>query len=136
MSISKSIRYLKFNSHNNDNILLDNYPVRDIYYLHRDSMETLRVQTYPQIETSALPTVTNAIKQSLDEMFSKQQFKDRNILVICELLGDIGKQLSPDQITDIVSEMQYLTECWLDDFEREIFKGITLKELLHEKGGL
>jgi len=100
-------------------------------------METLKLQTYRPVETTcALPSVTKAIKQSLDEMFSEQQYRDKNAQEAIGILGDLVNQLSLDQLTDIISEMLYLTECWVDDFERELFKGLTLKELLHEKGGL
>ncbi len=48
------------------------------------------------------------------------------------VLGDIAKKMSDDQIKDICVEIQYLVESWLDDYERSIFNGKTLRELLGE----
>lgn len=50
-----------------------------------------------------------------------------------ELLGKQSNDLSDDQLKDNLVEIAYLIECWLDDYERTIFKGKTLNELL---GGL
>jgi hypothetical protein len=48
------------------------------------------------------------------------------------ILGDIVKQMTDDQLKDTCVEMQYLVETWLDDYERSIFGGKTLRELLGE----
>lgn len=48
------------------------------------------------------------------------------------ILGDIVKQMTDDQLKDTCVEMQYLIETWLDDYERSIFDGKTLRELLGE----
>ena len=42
-------------------------------------------------------------------------------------------EFTTEEIRDIVTEMQYLIAISLDNFERGIFEGVTLKELLHEK---
>ena len=47
-----------------------------------------------------------------------------------EILGDTAKDLTDDQIKDILVEIQYLVECWLEEYERKIFNGKTLNELL------
>jgi len=47
-----------------------------------------------------------------------------------EILGDTAKDLTDDQIKDILVEIQYLVECWLEEYERKIFDGKTLNELL------
>ncbi|KKP87931.1 MAG: hypothetical protein UR93_C0027G0008, partial [Berkelbacteria bacterium GW2011_GWA2_35_9] len=38
------------------------------------------------------------------------------------------------ELNDVITEVEYLTESWLDEYERNIFDGLTLQELLHEKG--
>ncbi len=48
------------------------------------------------------------------------------------ILGNIAKQMNNDQLKDTCVEMQYLIEAWLDDYERSIFSGKTLRELLGE----
>jgi hypothetical protein len=46
------------------------------------------------------------------------------------LLGDAAKKMTDDDLNDSCVEMQYLVETWLDDYERSIFDGKTLRELL------
>jgi hypothetical protein len=48
------------------------------------------------------------------------------------LLGDAGKKMTNEQLRDSFVEMQYLVETWLDAYERSIFGGKTLRELLGE----
>ncbi len=48
------------------------------------------------------------------------------------ILGDIAKKMNDDQLKDTCVEAQYLVESWLDDYERSIFEGKTLRELLGE----
>lgn len=74
------------------------------------------------------------LSAALDQFFSEQQYEDKNIKEAKKILGDLSNEFSEEQLKDIVTEVQYLTESWLDNFEREVFKGLTLKELLHEKG--
>ncbi len=47
-----------------------------------------------------------------------------------EILGELANVYSDDELWKIVTEIQFLTDCWLDEFEREIFDGKTLTELL------
>ncbi|OGE32845.1 hypothetical protein A3C59_04450 [Candidatus Daviesbacteria bacterium RIFCSPHIGHO2_02_FULL_36_13] len=79
---------------------------------------------------------SKAVVNVLDTLFPEQQFDEKNIQKAKEILGSLTESLSPQQLRDTVAEFQYLVNSWLDDFEREIFKGKTLKELLHEKGGV
>ena len=53
-----------------------------------------------------------------------------------ELLGKLATEFTPEQLKGTIIEMQYMAESWLDDLEKDIFKGLTLKEVLHEKGGV
>jgi len=48
------------------------------------------------------------------------------------ILGVLGEQLTDDQIKTIATKVQFLTDVWLDEFEREIFNGKTIQELLSE----
>lgn len=48
------------------------------------------------------------------------------------ILGNIAKKMTDDQLKDACVEMQYLIETWLDEYERSIFGGKTLRELLGE----
>ncbi len=80
--------------------------------------------------------LSKSISDSLDVLFPEQQHEDKKIQRAREILEPLANEFTLDQLKDVVVEIQYLAESWLDDFEREIFKGKTLKELLHEKGSL
>ena len=77
-----------------------------------------------------------SIKKSLDQLFPEQEYEEKNLQKAKEILGAVAQELSPEELKVAVTEIQFLVETWLDDFERGIFNGLTLKELLHEKGGL
>jgi len=51
-------------------------------------------------------------------------------------LGELAKEFTELELKEIVTDVDFIVESWLDDFERDLFKGKTMKELLHEKGGL
>ena len=77
-----------------------------------------------------------SFKKSLDNLFPEQQYEDKDIQNVKEILGIKSKNLTDVEIRDLIAETQYLICSWLDDFERSIFNGLTLNELLHEKGGI
>jgi hypothetical protein len=78
---------------------------------------------------------TKSVIQSLDELFPEQQHQEKNIKEAKAILGVVAKEFTNAQLRDVVCEIQYLADSWLDDFERQSFNGKTLAELLHEKGG-
>ena len=87
-------------------------------------------------ENSPIERQSETITQSLDKLFPEQEREDKDIKEVREILCLLSKEFDNQQIKDLIAEVQFLTESWLDDFERSIFKGLTLQELFHEKGGL
>lgn len=79
---------------------------------------------------------SKSISESLDAIFPEQKFQDKQIQKAKETLGKLTKEFTESQLKDVVTEIQFLADCWLDDFERKTFGGLTLQELLHEKGGI
>ena len=77
-----------------------------------------------------------SLAESLDNLFPEQQLEEKEIKQAKEVLGKLADDFGPEQLKNIVVEIKYLAESWLDDFERRIFKGQTLRELLHDKGGV
>lgn len=80
--------------------------------------------------------ITPALRQSLDELFPEQKFDDKDVQKAKEILGALTSEFTAEQLKGTIIEIQYLAESWLDDLERDIFQGLTLKEVLHEKGGI
>lgn len=80
--------------------------------------------------------ISDAILKPLNAFVSKPDPEEKNVQVGRKVLGDLAKNLSTEEVRDIMTEVQYLVDSWLDDFERTIFDGKTLRELLHERGKL
>ncbi len=76
---------------------------------------------------------SESLHKSLNDLFPEQQYDEKKIQKAKEILGEVADNFTSEQLRDIVTEIQYLVESWLDDFERDVFAGKTLKELLHER---
>jgi hypothetical protein len=76
---------------------------------------------------------SESFTKSLNNLFPEQQYDDKDLQKAKDILGDITTELSPEQLNSVVSEFKYLAESWLNDFERDVFGGQTLQELLHNK---
>lgn len=101
------------------------------------------VEPLVEVLNEATPTpssepkeISSTLKKSLDDLFPEQQYDDRDIQKARELLGPVALEFTSEELKDALAQVQYLAETWLDDLERKIFKGMTLREVLHEKGGL
>jgi hypothetical protein len=76
---------------------------------------------------------SESFTKSLNNLFPEQQYDDKDLQKAKDILGDITTELNPEQLNSVVSEFKYLAESWLNDFERDVFGGQTLQELLHNK---
>ncbi len=85
---------------------------------------------------SRIISESETFHKSLNDLFPEQQYDEKKVQKAKEILGEVADGFTPEQLKDIVTEIQYLVDSWLDDFERDVFPGKTLKELLHERGGL
>lgn len=56
--------------------------------------------------------------------------EDKDIEEARKILGETVKDLTDEELKDHLVETKYLIETWLDDYERTIFNGKTLNELL------
>lgn len=79
---------------------------------------------------------SESIKESLNDLFPEQAYEEKEIQKAKEILGSIADEYSPQELKDVLIEIKFLVGSWLDDFERGIFGGLTLAELIHERGGL
>ena len=95
---------------------------------HKEETSTSAHKFTTPASTHKLPIVDKA----LDIIFPEQQYEDKTIRRAKEILGEIGKEMTVDEIKTLVSEVQYLCDTWLDKYERELFNGMTLNELLNE----
>lgn len=109
-------------------------------------MEILTLPLYPTIEpkykttllsqpiTSKNPDLSTplaALESTLNSILPTQT-EETNALKTRRQLGETAKALSDEQIECIAAEFQFLANTWLDEYERDVFNGMTLKEVLHE----
>ena len=98
--------------------------------------ETSLFQT-PQIHRSISPITNIASSQtSLENVLSSilpSQTEENKTTRTRKHLGKIGHLVSDEQIECITAEFQFLINTWLDEYEREVFNGITLNEVLNER---
>ncbi len=94
--------------------------------------ETISKSPTPDVPLEISPSFA----ESLDNLFPEQKYLDKNIQMTKKILGPLVDSFTEGNLKDMIVEIQYLTESWLDDLERQIFNGKTLNGLLHEKGGV
>lgn len=61
---------------------------------------------------------------------AKIYISEKELAEAREILGDKAKDLTEEQLRDQVASIKYLTETWMDEYERSIFEGKTLNEKL------
>lgn len=69
----------------------------------------------------------------LNKMFPENRTEDKELLKVKQILGEKAAEFTPEQMKELMSKVQYLIESWLNDYERKIFNGQTLHELLSSK---
>ena len=48
------------------------------------------------------------------------------------IMGDDVKDLSDEDLEVFLTEFQYLIDCWLDEYEKQVFNNKTLREIMKE----
>lgn len=104
-------------------------------------METMTLPLYPTVEskpeinsskTSFVPNPQEELGNILNSILP-QQSEETKITRTRKALGKTAEAFSDEQIETIVTEFQFLIDTWLDEFEKDVFNGMTLKEVLNEK---
>lgn len=68
--------------------------------------------------------------ETINRYFEDQNERDRTLMEAREILGDTAKDLSDQQVLDLANEVQFLADSWLEEYEKDIFGGKTLDELI------
>lgn len=66
----------------------------------------------------------------VNKLFSDQNQEQQDILEAREILGDDAKELTDDQVFELINEVQFLVDSWVEEYEKDVFGGKTLDELL------
>src|SRR5579864_8808199 len=77
------------------------------------------------------PNPHTLIENALNSIFP-QQSEENKIIRTRKNLGETAKTLSDEQIECINTQFQFLIDSWLDEFEKDVFGGITLKEVINK----
>ncbi len=104
------------------------YPTQK--HISSTSVNSEKVILFQQSVHPLTPKVT--LDNVLHNIFP-QNSDVNNISRTRKLLGKTAENLSDEQIQCIFVEFQFLINSWLDEFERDVFGGKTLKEVLNEK---
>lgn len=94
-----------------------------------ESSESL-TPTQAPAEESYLKGEQRGTYEQLNGIFEEQNFQQRRVQEARDILGDSAKDLSDDQVFEMVTNVQFLVDVWEEEFEKEIFGGKTLNELL------
>ena len=102
--------------------MLDNYPCR-VYTIRVTDSINNQISTFAYDNFSELNT-------TLDP-FVSQPNKESQIKKSRRVLGEIASDLSDDDLQIFLTEIQYLINSWFDQYEKQIFKGQTLRQILN-----
>lgn len=94
-------------------------------------------ETISKNDTSKVPprsyrSTYKNLDNALNQIFPQQK-EETNLSRTRRTLGEVGQQLSEDELKTIVTDFQFLIDTWLDAYEKEVFGGITLHNLLKGK---
>lgn len=67
----------------------------------------------------------------LNQLFNNQDKQQKDIQEARDILGESAKDLTDNQVYDLVNEIQFLVDSWLEEYERKVFDGKTMNELLN-----
>lgn len=98
--------------------------------------ESPTLPTDPAKKTSSIALHSPKLFDPLENAFKEilpQNTEDKIVTKMRRMLGDKAKEMSDDQVQCIATKFQFLIEIWLDEFEKDVFNGMTLKEVLNEK---
>jgi poly-beta-hydroxyalkanoate depolymerase len=74
----------------------------------------------------------SVLDSSFNRIFS-QNPEEKIVLQMRRVLGEKANTLSDEKVECLATEFQFLINAWLDEYERDVFEGMTLKEVLNEK---
>lgn len=69
--------------------------------------------------------------EKLNEIFIEQDKQKRTTIEAREILGEAAESLTDSQVFDLVNEVQFLVDSWVEEYEQKVFSGKTLNELLN-----
>lgn len=75
-------------------------------------------------------TNQQGVYDQLNQHFSEQDRQQKTVQETRGILGESASTISDEQVFDLVNEIQYLVDSWLEEYEKKIFDGKTLDQML------
>ena len=92
-----------------------------------ENLETLKIRDNDTRDSNN----PQGVYDQLNQIFSEQDQEGKAVLEAREILGDSAKDLTDAQVYDLVNGVQFLVDSWLEEYEKDIFDGKTLDELIN-----
>lgn len=70
------------------------------------------------------------VYDQINQHFQEQNEGQKTVQEARDILGESAENLTDSQVHDLVNEVQYLVDTWIEEYEQKVFDGKTLKELL------
>lgn len=67
----------------------------------------------------------------LNQLFVERDSKQKALIEARNLLGKREEELTDEEVANLASEVQYLVDTWLEEFERNVYGGKTLNEIFN-----
>lgn len=92
------------------------------------------VANFPEARESSVKFADSSEKSSettLDTIFNYDKAESK-IVNARKILGEVAASLTDSELQTYLTEFEFLLDCWMDEFERQIFNNKTLRETLRE----
>jgi len=76
---------------------------------------------------------SQGVYDQINGCFNNQNQQQRSVQEAREILGESADSLGDEELYELVTEMQFLVDVWVENYEKSVFDGKTLKELLQLK---
>lgn len=80
--------------------------------------------------TSPLYNPQKSVEESLNALFPTHKVETKLQKARLVLGKEIASEVTDQQLEIFLTEVQFLLDSWLDSFEKQMFDGLTLKQIL------
>lgn len=85
----------------------------------------------PRVAFNLFDEPKRSLQTALKEIFPEEK-EEALLRLVRKIMGESVVELSDRELEVYVTKFQYLIDCWMDEFEKEIFDGLTLKQVIME----
>ncbi len=101
-----------------------------LFELKKDSNSTVKSAQNLLVEEVKPTSNRIDVYDKINHFFNESDSDVKAIEQARQILGDDAKTLRTEQIQDLLSNIDYLVNSWIEEFERSVFDGKTFNELI------